>query len=202
LIKRTLLSFKPPDFIVDKSAKVGLGTKIWKYSQLRENVKIGKDCNIGRNVYIGPGVVIGNSVKIQNNALIYEPAIVENGVFIGPGVIFTNDLNPRSINSDGSRKTDLDWEKTGVVARQGSSIGAGSICIAPVIINEWAMIAAGSVVTKEVEPFALVAGVPAKRVGWVGKSGFKLIEIDLNIFECPATGVRYQLIEGRIAELG
>jgi acetyltransferase-like isoleucine patch superfamily enzyme len=194
--------FEKNNTSIDKSAIIGMNTKIWDYSKVRENVKLGKDCSLGRNVYIGPGVVIGNKVKIQNNALIYEPAVVEDGVFIGPGVIFTNDLNPRSINIDGSGKTELDWKKNGVQVKYGASIGAGSICIAPLIINEWALIAAGSVVTEEVSAFSLVAGVPAKRVGWVGKSGFKLIEKELNVFECPVTGMRYQLIEGKISELG
>jgi UDP-2-acetamido-3-amino-2,3-dideoxy-glucuronate N-acetyltransferase len=209
MLKKITISFinllsdlKRNDTVIDKTAVIGLNTKIWKFSQLRENVYVGSGCSVGCNVYIGPGVVIGNNVKIQNNALIYEPAVVEDGVFIGPGVIFTNDLNPRSINIDESAKTELDWEKTGVKVKHGASIGAGSICVAPVIINEWAMIAAGSVVTEEVAPFALVAGVPAKRIGWVGKSGFKLIEKELNVFECPETGTRYQLIKGTIHESG
>jgi acetyltransferase-like isoleucine patch superfamily enzyme len=199
---KLLFDVKRNDTVIDKSAVIGLNTKIWKFSQLRENVYLCNECSVGRNVYIGPGVVIGNNVKIQNNALIYEPAVVGDGVFIGPGVIFTNDLHPRSINLDGSGKTERDWEKAGVQVKHGASIGAGSICVAPLIINEWALIAAGSVVTEEVAPFALVAGVPAKRVGWVGKAGFKLIEKDLNVFECPKTGTRYQLIDGKIYESG
>jgi UDP-2-acetamido-3-amino-2,3-dideoxy-glucuronate N-acetyltransferase len=188
-------------YSVAKSAEIGVNTKIWDYSQVRENVNIGKNCSIGRNVYIGPGVSIGNQVKIQNNVLIYEPAVIEDGVFIGPGVVFTNDLNPRAINVDGTSKTERDWQKTGVEVRYAASIGAGSICVAPVVIDEWAMVAAGSIVTKDVARFSLVSGVPAKRVGWVGKAGIKLVEIQSNLFECPVTGNRYKLVEGIIEEV-
>jgi acetyltransferase-like isoleucine patch superfamily enzyme len=199
LRKVTLSSNNNPS--VAKSAKIGLNTKIWDFSHVRENVNIGKNCSIGRNVYIGPGVSIGNQVKIQNNVLIYEPAVIEDGVFIGPGVVFTNDLHPRAINVDGTSKTERDWEKSGVEVRYASSIGAGSICVAPVVIHEWAMVAAGSIVTKDVAPFSLVSGVPAKRVGWVGKAGIKLVEIQSNLFECPVTGNKYKLVEGIIEEI-
>ena len=186
---------------IDKRAIIGIGTKVWENSQIRENVNIGKDCNIGRNVYVGSGVKIGNNVKIQNNALIYEPAIVADGVFIGPGVIFTNDLHPRAITNDGLKKTEEDWNKEGVTVEYGASIGAGAICVAPVKIGKWAMIAAGSVVTKDVLDFSLVAGVPAKQIGWVGKFGVKLIQKDLNIFVCPETQNEYKLSDGKLSEI-
>jgi len=186
---------------IDARAIIGLGTKVWENSQIRENATIGKDCNIGRNVYVGPGVKIGNNVKIQNNALIYEPAIVADGVFIGPGVIFTNDLHPRAITHDGKSKTEEDWNKEGVTVEYGASIGAGAICVAPVKIGKWAMIAAGSVVTKDVLDFSLVAGVPANQIGWVGKSGLKLIQKDPNIFVCPETQNEYKLSDGKLSEI-
>jgi acetyltransferase-like isoleucine patch superfamily enzyme len=186
---------------IDERAVIGLGTKVWENSKIRENVTIGKDCNIGRNVYVGPGVKIGNNVKIQNTALIYEPAMIEDGVFIGPGVIFTNDLHPRAITHDGKKKREADWNKEGVVVEYGASIGAGAICVAPVKIGKWAMIAAGSVVTKDVLNFSLVAGVPAKQIGWVGKSGVKLIQKDQNLFVCPETQNEYKLSDGKLLEI-
>lgn len=186
---------------IDARAIIGSGTKVWENSKLRENTTVGKDCNIGRNVYIGPGVKIGNKVKIQNNALIYEPAIVADGVFIGPAVIFTNDLHPRAITHDGKSKTEEDWNKEGVTVEYGASIGAGTICVAPVKIGKWAMIAAGSVVTKDVLDFSLVAGVPAKQIGWVGKSGVKLIQKNPNLFICPETQNEYLLSDGKLSEI-
>lgn len=186
---------------IDRRAIIGSGTKVWENSQIRENAIIGNNCTIARNVYIGPGVKIGNSVKIQNNALIYEPAVIEDGVFIGPGAIFTNDLHPRAINLDGSKKTEEDWNKEGVKVEYGASIGAGSICIAPVKIGKWSMVAAGSVVTKDVLSFALVAGVPAKQICWVGKTGVRLIQKEANLFVCPATQNQFKLSYGSLVEI-
>jgi UDP-2-acetamido-3-amino-2,3-dideoxy-glucuronate N-acetyltransferase len=185
---------------IDKRAIIGGQTRVWEFSQIRENAIIGKNCNIGRNVYIGPGVKIGDNVKIQNNALIYEPAVIADGVFIGPGAIFTNDLHPRAINPDGVVKTEEDWVKAGVVVESGASIGAGAICIAPVVIGRWSMVAAGAMVTKDVLPFSLVVGVPARHIGWVGKAGVKLIETERNLFVCPATNNKYKLSQGNISE--
>jgi len=186
---------------IDERAIIDSRTKVWENSQIRENARIGKDCNIGRNVYVGPSVKIGNNVKIQNNALIYEPANIEDGVFIGPGVIFTNDLHPRAITLDGMKKTEEDWNKEGVTVEYGASIGAGAICVTPIKIGKWSMIAAGSVVTKDVLDFSLVAGVPAKQIGWVGKFGVKLIQLDQNLFVCPETQNEYKLSDGKLSEI-
>ncbi len=179
---------------IHSTAVVGKETKIWENSKIRENSVIGSNCNLGRNVYIGPGVKIGDKVKIQNNAHIYEPADIKNGVLIGPGVIFTNDLYPRALNEDGSIKNENNWTKNGVEVSSGASVGAGSNCVAPVKIGAWSMIAAGSVVVKDVPNFALVAGIPAKQIGWVGKSGEKLIKEDEEIYRCPKTGSKYKLV--------
>jgi UDP-2-acetamido-3-amino-2,3-dideoxy-glucuronate N-acetyltransferase len=178
---------------IHSSVVIARGTKIWEYSKIRENSVIGSNCNLGRNVYVGPGVRIGDQVKIQNNSLIYEPAVIEDSVFIGPGVIFTNDLYPRAVNEDGSKKNESDWIKQAVLVRLGASIAAGAICVAPVKIGQWSMIAAGSVVVNDVPNFALVAGIPAKQIGWVGKSGERLIKKDEEIYICPKTGTKYKL---------
>ena len=156
---------------ISKFAKIGNGTKVWSYSKIRENAIIGDNATVGMYVYIGPGVKIGNSVKIQNNALIYEPAVIEDGVFIGPNVVLTNDKNPRAVNVDGTKKNESDWDKAGALIKQGASIGASCVLVAPITIGEWSMVAAGAVVVCDVPPYALFAGVPAKQIGWVDKSG-------------------------------
>lgn len=176
---------------VATSAQIAEGAAIWHYAQVREDCIIGENVIVGRGAYVGNGVRIGANSKIQNYALIYEPAVLEQGVFIGPGVILTNDEYPRAVNPDGSQKSGSDWEATGVTIREGASIGAGSICVAPVEIGAWALVAAGSTVTKDVPAFALVAGVPAKRIRWVGKAGVPLTNEGAGQFVCPKTGARY-----------
>jgi UDP-2-acetamido-3-amino-2,3-dideoxy-glucuronate N-acetyltransferase len=155
-----------PTADVHPTAKVPESTKVWNFSQIREGVVIGENCIIGRNVYIGPGVVIGNNCKIQNNSLLYEPAILEDGVFIGPAVVLTNDKRPRAVNKDGSVKSSLDWDIVGVTIRAGASVGASSVCVAPVELGEWCAIGANSVVTKNVPPEEMVVGNPARSIGF------------------------------------
>ena len=181
---------------IDPSAVIGAGSLIWHLSQVREYARIGPGCVLGRGAYVGPGVILGKNCKIQNYALIYEPALLEDGVFVGPAAVFTNDLFPRAVNIDGSLKTDDDWEMVGVTVRTGASIGARAVCIAPLTIGRWAMVAAGAVVTRDVPDFALVAGSPARRIGWVGRSGVALHETEPDQFLCPVTGERYTHKDG------
>jgi acetyltransferase-like isoleucine patch superfamily enzyme len=183
-----------PSVSVGRDVFISDSAKIWDYVQIRDNAKIGKNVIIGRGAYIGTGVIVSDNCKIQNYALLYEPAILEQGVFVGPCVVFTNDRYPRAVNPDLMLKNSNDWEHVGVYVKEGASIGARSVCVAPVTIGRWAMVAAGSVVTKNVVDFALMVGVPAKRVGWVGRSGQKLVREDneKSIFICPATKSRYK----------
>lgn len=182
-----------PTADIHSSVRIEPEVSIWQFAHVREGCLIGDRCIIGRGVYLGPGVKIGSDVKIQNYSLIYEPAEIQSGVFIGPGVIFTNDRNPRAVNSDGSLKTSEDWRMVGVRVGVGASIGAGSTCVAPIEIGPWAMVAAGSVVVNDVPPFALVAGNPARFLGWVGKAGFRLSKESSSALVCPETGQKYIL---------
>ena len=184
-----------PTAEVHASAAVPESTKVWNYAQIRENVVIGENCIIGRNVYIGPGVVIGDNCKIQNNALIYEPAVLEDGVFIGPAAILTNDKNPRSVTAEGARKSLADWHPVGVTVQEGASLGAGSICVAPLVVGKWSVVAAGSVATKDTRSFGLYVGAPARHVGWVGRAAHPLISSGENALVCPSTGEKYSVIE-------
>ena len=179
-----------PSADVSDRAVLGAGTKIWHLAQVREDAILGENCIVGRGAYVGTGVQIGDNTKIQNYALVYEPAKLGNGVFIGPAVVLTNDTYPRSVSPDGSLKSAHDWTPVGVTIEDGASIGARAVCVAPVTIGRWATIAAGAVVTKDVPAFALMAGVPAKRLGWVGKAGFPLQEAD-GFWVCPETGAKY-----------
>jgi acetyltransferase-like isoleucine patch superfamily enzyme len=180
-----------PSALVGERAVVGRDTAIWHLAQVREDARIGDECVIGRGAYIGAGVRIGDRVKIQNYALVYEPAHVEDGVFVGPAVVFTNDRHPRAITADGSAKSAADWTPVGVTVRHGASIGARAVCVAPVTIGRWALVAAGAVVTRDVPDFALVAGNPARRVGWVGRAGIPLQALGGDAYRCPQSGARY-----------
>jgi UDP-2-acetamido-3-amino-2,3-dideoxy-glucuronate N-acetyltransferase len=152
---------------VDSGAKVGDGTKIWHFSHIMPKAKIGKNCTIGQNVYIANNVIIGDNVKIQNNVSLYEGVIVEDDVFIGPSVVFTNVINPRAFieRKDEYRKT---------IVKKGASVGANVTILCGSTIGEYSMIGAGSVVTKDVDDFNLVYGVPSSKKGMVDKEGNKI----------------------------
>ncbi|MDY5584317.1 MAG: acyltransferase [Arcanobacterium sp.] len=196
---------KPPRIVdsadVSDEAKIGDGSSVWHLAQVREHAVLGENCIIGRGAYIGEGVELGNNCKVQNYALVYEPAKLADGVFIGPAVVLTNDHFPRAINPDGSLKSASDWEQVGVTIETGAAIGARSVCVAPVTIGAWSLVAAGSVVTKDVVPHALVAGVPAKQIGWVGTSGVKLESLGEGRWKCPATDEVYEEFEGTIRKV-
>ena len=185
---------------VDPRALVGNGTRVWHLAQIREDARVGTDCIIGRGAYIGPGGVVGDRCKIQNHALVYEPAVLEDGVFVGPAAVFTNDYFPRSVTPEGELKGAEDWHAVGVTVRTGASIGARAVCVAPVVVGRWAMVAAGAVVNRDVPDFALVAGVPARRLGWVGRAGVSLQEVTPGRFRCPQTGEEYLERDGLLTE--
>ena len=179
---------------VADNAEIGAGTLIWHLAQVREGAKLGSTCSIGRGAYIGPGVILGDNCKIQNHALIYEPSVLGDGVFVGPAAVFTNDTYPRAVNPDGSLKGAADWQPVGVVVEEGAAVGARAVCVAPVRIGRWAMVAAGAVVTRDVPDYAIVAGVPARQVGWVGPAGHPLVPGPApEDWSCPVTGGSFRL---------
>jgi UDP-2-acetamido-3-amino-2,3-dideoxy-glucuronate N-acetyltransferase len=185
---------------VDPRARIGQGTSVWHLAQIREDAEIGTSCIIGRGAYIGSGVRMGNRCKVQNYALIYEPAYLEDGVFVGPAAVFTNDRFPRAIVPDGLLKKANEWDQVGVRVRQGASIGASAVCVAPVTVGRWALVAAGSVVVTDVPDFALVAGVPARFIRWVGRAGVPLVPTADGRFRCPQAGTIFVETAGTLQE--
>jgi UDP-2-acetamido-3-amino-2,3-dideoxy-glucuronate N-acetyltransferase len=178
--------FKHESSYIDNGCQIGEGTKIWHFSHIMSNCIIGKNCNIGQNVVISPDVRLGDNVKIQNNVSVYTGVICEDDVFLGPSMVFTNVINPRS---HVSRKNE--YKQT--IVRKGASIGANATIVCGNEIGEYALIGAGSVVTKNVKPYALMVGNPARQIGWVSENGQKL-EFDENgIAICTETKQSYHL---------
>jgi len=175
----------------DSGAVIGKGTKIWHFSHIMSGAEIGEGCNIGQNVVISPGVKLGNNVKVQNNVSIYTGVVCEDNVFLGPSCVFTNVVNPRS---EIVRRGEYLSTKVG----KGATIGANATIVCGRNIGEYAFIGAGAVVTKEVSPFALMAGNPAKQIGWMSAAGYRLQFDKDGVAYCPGTGERYILSGGKV----
>ncbi|MDR0829763.1 MAG: N-acetyltransferase [Prevotellaceae bacterium] len=182
--------FKHESSYVDENCQIGEGTKIWHFSHIMSGCTIGQDCNIGQNVVISPDVVLGNNVKIQNNVSVYTGVICEDDVFLGPSMVFTNVINPRS---HVSRKDE--YRKT--LLKRGCSVGANATIVCGHEIGEYALIGAGAVITKDVPPFALVVGNPARQIGWVSKNGHRL-NFENGEAVCPETGEKYKIVNCKL----
>ncbi|RYM31495.1 N-acetyltransferase [Brumimicrobium glaciale] len=180
--------------IIDEGCSIGEGTKVWHFSHIMPNCTIGNNCNIGQNVVVSPEVVLGNNVKVQNNVSIYTGVECEDDVFLGPSMVFTNVINPRSaVNRRGQ------YSKT--LVKKGASIGANATIVCGHDIGEYAFIGAGTVVTKEVLPYALVVGNPGKQIGWMSEFGHRL-EFDQNSEAiCEESKEKYQLSDGRVNKI-
>jgi len=183
--------FIHPSAIVDEPCDIGSGTKIWHWVHVMAGAVIGKNCVLGQNVFVGGRAVLGNNVRVQNNVSIYDSVILDDDVFCGPSMVFTNVINPRShVN----RKDEYMETRVG----RGASIGANATIVCGNSIGAYAFIGAGSVVTKPVPAFALVVGVPARQLGWVSKSGHRLIFDADGTALCPETGERYVMSNGQV----
>lgn len=181
--------FAHPTAIIDEGCQIGAGTKIWHFSHIMSNCRIGRDCNLGQNVVVSPDVVLGNNVKVQNNVSIYTGVICEDDVFLGPSMVFTNVINPRSaINRRGQ------YARTTV--KRGATIGANATIVCGHDIGRYAFIGAGAVVTKNVADYELVIGNPSRHAGWMSEYGHKLSFDENGIAVCPENGDRYALKGG------
>ncbi len=180
--------------IIDEGCSIGNGTKIWHFSHIMPNCTIGENCNIGQNVVISPEVILGSNVKVQNNVSIYTGVVCEDDVFLGPSMVFTNVTNPRSaVNRRG------EYAKTTV--KKGASIGANATIVCGHDIGEFAFIGAGAVVTKNVPPYALLVGNPAKQIGWISEYGHRLEFDENNNAICPESGEKYKFENEKVIKL-
>jgi UDP-2-acetamido-3-amino-2,3-dideoxy-glucuronate N-acetyltransferase len=186
--------FAHPTAVIDEGSTIEEGTKIWHFSHVMPGCVIGKNCNLGQNVVVSPGVTLGNNVKVQNNVSIYTGVICEDDVFLGPSMVFTNVMNPRSFVA---RKDE--YKKT--LVRRGASIGANATVVCGVDIGEYAFVGAGAVITKNVLPYALVVGNPARQVGWISEQGHKLNFSDGNNAWCEQENQHYSLVNGRVRKV-
>ena len=177
--------------VIDEGCEIADGTKIWHFSHIMPNCKIGKNCNIGQNVVISPEVVLGQNVKVQNNVSIYEGVVCEDDVFLGPSMVFTNIRNPRSAIV---RK----GQYTLTYLEQGVSVGANATIVCGTRLGKYAFIGAGTVVTKDVPAYALIVGNPGHQMGWMSEYGHRLEFDEKQMATCPESGQRYRLDEGRV----
>jgi len=182
-----------PTAVIDEGCQIGEGTRIWHFSHIMPNSVIGNNCNIGQNVVISPGVILGSNVKVQNNVSIYTGVICEDDVFLGPSMVFTNVSNPRSaiVRKDQYKQTKV---------AKGASIGANATIVCGNEIGEYALIGAGAVVTKPVAPYALVAGNPARQMGWVSEYGHRLHFNKEGMAVCEESGQGYKLFNNRVTK--
>ena len=182
-----------PSSFIDNNVQIGEGTKIWHFSHILSNTTIGKNCSFGQNCVVGPRVNVGNGVKVQNNVSIYEGVEIEDDVFLGPSMVFTNVINPRAFiqRKDEFKKTLL---------KKGCSVGANATIVCGVTIGEYALIGSGAVVTKDVKPYALMVGVPARQIGWVGISG-NTLEFNQEGIAVDLDGRKYAIIDENLKEL-
>ncbi len=183
-----------PTAIIDEGCEIGEGTKIWHFSHIMPQCRLGKNCNNGQNVDISPEVVLGENVKVQNNVSIYTGVTCDDDVFLGPSMVFTNVINPRSAVN---RKSE--YLKTHV--GKGASIGANATIVCGHDIGAFAFIGAGAVVTKEVLPYALVVGNPARQMGWMSEYGHRLNFDKTGLAICPENGEKYRLENGKVTKL-
>lgn len=183
-----------PTAVIDEGCKIGKGTRIWHFSHIMSNCVIGENCNLGQNVVVSPDVVLGNNVKVQNNVSIYTGVICEDDVFLGPSMVFTNVTNPRSaVNRRGQ------YAKT--IVGKGASVGANATIVCGHNIGHYAFIGAGAVVTKDVPPYALVIGNPARQTGWMSEFGHKLKFDKDGIALCPESGQKYRLANNQVTRI-
>jgi UDP-2-acetamido-3-amino-2,3-dideoxy-glucuronate N-acetyltransferase len=180
--------------VIDEGTKIGKGTKIWHFSHVMTGSEIGENCNIGQNVVISPGVKLGRNVKVQNNVSIYTGVVCDDDVFLGPSMVFTNIVNPRSaiIRKDSYVST---------IVEKGASIGANSTIVCGNRIGKYSFIGAGAVVTKDVKPYALVVGNPARQTGWMSEYGHKLQFDDKGFATCPESGEKYRIQDGNVIKV-
>ncbi len=172
--------------VIDEGCSIGAGTRIWHFCHIMTGSKIGENCNLGQNVVVSPGVVLGNNVKVQNNVSIYTGVICQDDVFLGPSMVFTNIVNPRSavVRKDRYVRT---------MVGKGATIGANATIVCGNDIGPWAFIGAGAVITKAVKPYALVAGNPARQIGWMSEYGHRLVFSEDGTAVCPESGKKYRL---------
>lgn len=186
--------FAHPTAVIDDGCEIGEGTKIWHFSHIMSNCKLGKNCNLGQNVVISPGVTLGNNVKAQNNISIYTGVICDDDVFLGPSMVFTNVINPRSAIN---RKSE--YAKTHV--GKGASIGANATIVCGHDIGKFAFIGAGAVVTKHVPDYALVVGNPSRQMGWMSEYGHRLEFDKDSIAVCKESGQKYKLENNTVTRI-
>ena len=186
--------FKHESAYVDENCTIGAGTRIWHFSHIMSGCEVGENCNIGQNVVISPNVILGNGVKVQNNVSVYTGVVCEDGVFLGPSMVFTNVVNPRSFIE---RKT----EYKPTLIRKGATIGANATIVCGNEIGQYALVGAGSVVTKNVKPYALVVGNPAVQIGWVSEWGHRLSFDENGVAFGPETNQKYQLKNDQVERI-